>query len=52
MQDPNANFYQIQADFNNYWATRDNTEKGNLSLLSLTAKNFQDFLDTYQAPNA
>ena len=72
MQDPNANFYQIQADFNNYWATHDNTEKGkgykafkrwenfverrvypsgNLSLLSLTAKNYQDFLDTYQVPN-
>lgn len=72
MQDPNANFYQIQSDFNNYWAVRDNTEKGkgykafkrwenfverrvyptgDLSLLSLTAKNYQEFLDTYQAPN-
>ncbi|MBL7910815.1 MAG: T9SS type A sorting domain-containing protein [Bacteroidia bacterium] len=72
MQDPNGNFYQIQADFNNYWALRDNTEKGkgykafkrwenfverrvyptgDLSLLSLTAKNYQEFLDTYQAPN-
>ncbi|MBA3681095.1 MAG: T9SS type A sorting domain-containing protein [Bacteroidetes bacterium] len=72
MQDPNANFYQIQADFNNHWSTRDNTEKGkgykafkrwenfverrvypsgNLSLLSLTAKNFQAFLDIYQPEN-
>ncbi len=72
MQDPNANFYQIQSDFNNYWAVRDNTEKGkgykafkrwenfverrvyptgDLSLLSLTAKNYQEFLDTYQYQN-
>jgi PKD repeat protein len=72
MQDPNGNFYQIQADFNNYWAARDNTEKGkgykafkrwenfverrvyptgDLSLLSLTAKNYQEFLDTYQDQN-
>ena len=69
IHDPNANFYQIQADFNNYWSGRDNTEKGkgykafkrwenfverrvyptgDLSLLSLTAKNSQEFLDAYQ----
>ena len=72
IHDPNANFYQIQADFNNYWSGRDNTEKGkgykafkrwenfverrvyptgDLSLLSLTAKNYQEFLDAYQAEN-
>ncbi|MDP3557049.1 MAG: T9SS type A sorting domain-containing protein [Bacteroidota bacterium] len=72
MQDPNANFYQIQTAFNNYWAARDNTEKGkgykafkrwenfvekrvypsgDLSLLSLTAKNYQAFLDTYEPEN-
>ncbi|MBL7921340.1 MAG: T9SS type A sorting domain-containing protein [Bacteroidia bacterium] len=73
MHDPNGNFYQIQADFNNYWSNRDNTEKGkgykafkrwenfverrvypsgNLSLLSLTAKNFQEFLDKYNSEKA
>ena len=73
MHDPNANFYQIQADFNNYWSVRDNTEKGkgykafkrwenfverrvypsgNLSLLSLTAKNYESFLETYNAENS
>ncbi len=72
IHDPNANFYEIQNDFNNYWASRDNTEKGkgwkafkrwenfverrvypsgDLSLLSLTAKNYQEFLQTYQADN-
>ena len=28
IHDPNANFYHIQKDFNNYWSVRDNTEKG------------------------
>lgn len=27
-QDPNANFYQIQASFNQYWQDKDITEKG------------------------
>jgi hypothetical protein len=28
MQDPNANFYTVKAAFENYWSTRDITEKG------------------------
>jgi hypothetical protein len=28
MQDPQANFYDIRNQFENYWATRDKTEKG------------------------
>lgn len=71
MQDPNGNFYDVKADFENYWLQKDNTEKGkgykvfkrwenfverrvypsgNLSLLSQTTKNYNDFLSTYTAP--
>ncbi|MCC6372570.1 MAG: T9SS type A sorting domain-containing protein [Bacteroidia bacterium] len=28
MQNPNGNFYEAQADFENYWLTHDRTEKG------------------------
>src|SRR6185295_2086760 len=28
MHDPHGNFYQIKADFESYWATHDNTQKG------------------------
>ncbi len=28
MQDPNANFYDIKAEFESYWSTHDKTEKG------------------------
>ncbi|MEO6302457.1 MAG: hypothetical protein ABIP51_04735, partial [Bacteroidia bacterium] len=69
MQNPNANFYEIQSDFYNYWTGKDINEKGKgykafkrwenfaerrvypsgeLSLLSTTAKNYQEFLSTYQ----
>lgn len=72
MQDPNGNFYEIKADFEAYWAGKNEAEKGkgykafrrwenfverrvypsgNLSLLSLTARNFQSFLDSYEAPD-
>ncbi len=72
MHDANANFYQIQADFNTYWSTHDNTEKGkgykafkrwenfverrvypsgDMSLLSLTAKNYEEFINTYNTQN-
>src|SRR5262245_11321100 len=27
MQNPNANFYEVKADFEQYWLTRDRTEK-------------------------
>lgn len=68
MQDPNANFYAIKADFESYWQTHDRTEKGkgykafkrwenfverrvypsgNLSQLTLTAKNYETFLKKY-----
>ena len=71
MQDPSGNFYDVKADFENYWSQKDNTEKGkgykvykrwenfverrvypsgNLSLLTQTAKNYDDFLSTYTAP--
>lgn len=70
MQNPKGNYYDIKADFENYWKTRDITEKGkgykafrrwehfvesrvypsgDLSLLALTPKNYNDFLNQYQA---
>ena len=71
IQRPDANLYQAQAMFHQYWQGKDSTEKGkgykafkrwehfaeprvypsgNLSLLGLTAKNYQEFLDTYTPP--
>lgn len=67
MQRSDANFYDVQANFNAYWQNRDITEKGkgykafkrwehfverrvapsgDLSQLSLTAKNFKEFLES------
>lgn len=65
MQEPNANFYQVKAEFDQYWETHDKDEKGkgykafkrwenfverrvypsgDLSLLNLTAKNYETFI--------
>jgi hypothetical protein len=72
MQKTDGNFYEIKADFEAYWAGKDETEKGkgykvfkrwenfverrvypsgDLSLLNLTAKNYQDFLANYTPSN-
>ncbi len=72
MTGTNANFYDIQSRFNDYWKDKDITEKGkgykafkrwenfveprvypsgDLSLLNLTAKNFQEWLAEYNAAN-
>jgi hypothetical protein len=72
MQDPNANFYDIQREFNNYWLTHNKDEKGmgyktfkrwenfveprvyptgDLSLLHLTATNYQAFLKQQTSQN-
>jgi hypothetical protein len=72
MQTPNANFYDIKTDFENYWLTEDKAQKGkgykafkrwenfverrvypsgDLSLLNLTAKNYEEFLKTQTLPS-
>lgn len=73
MQKPNANLYEIQNNFENYWQGRDKKEKGkgykafkrwenfvaprvypsgDLSVLNLTAKNYQEFYNDYITNNS
>ncbi len=71
MQDPEANYYDVVAEFEKYWSTRDINEKGkgykifkrwqhfaeprvypsgDLSLLSLTATNYETWLQENSNP--
>ncbi len=73
MNKSDANLYDIQKSFNDYWKDKDSTQKGNgykvfkrleyfaerrvypsgnLSQLSLTAKNYSDFLKNNSGSNA
>jgi hypothetical protein len=72
MHRPNANFYEVQQKFNEYWQGKDHTEKGkgwkafkrwenfveprvypsgDLSQLSLTAINYEQWLEEYNSQN-